>query len=204
MSFYSRVVFPRLCELALDWPWVAERRQDALSGAHGEILEIGIGTGLNLANYPAHVRRLTAIEPNPAMSRRAAARATAKGIDVDYRTIKGESLPFAEATFDTVVSTFTLCSIAGVETALGEIHRVLKPGGSFVFLEHGISPEPSVARWQRRLNRLQMLVGDNCHLDRDIEALVRGQPFAGFAAESAYLERGPRTHGYVTQGTAVK
>ena len=204
MSFYSRVVFPRLCDWALDWPWVTERRKNVLAAAQGEILEIGIGTGLNLANYPPHVRRVTAVEPNSAMSRRATARSVARGIEVNVHNLRGESLPFDDRTFDCVVSTFTLCSIDGVEQALREVYRVLKPGGNFLFLEHGLSPEPTVQRWQRRLNPLQQWMGDNCRLDRDIEGLVRSQPFASVDLQGSYLERGPRTHGYVTGGAARK
>ena len=204
MGLYSRVVFPRLCEFALNWPWVEAERKAVLANASGEILEIGIGTGLNLPHYPPHVRRLTAIDPNPGMSSRTMARSASSRVEVDHRILRGESLPFADNSFDCVVSTLTLCSIAGVEAALGEFFRVLKPGGRFLFLEHGLSPDPGVQKWQRRLNGLEKWLADNCHLDRDIEKLVRTQPYSTVDAAADYLKRGPRTHTYVTKGVATK
>ncbi len=204
MGFYSRVIFPRLCELALGRPFVAEHRRKLLAGAHGEILEIGIGTGLNLPHYPRHVRKITAIDPNPGMHRKALARINQSGIEVIHRLIGGEALPLPDGAFDCVVSTFTLCSIAEVDRALAEIYRVLKPGGQFLFLEHGLSPEPSVQKWQRRLNRLQRLLADNCHLDRNIRQLVGSQPYPSVEIDELYVEKTPKTHGYVSAGTATK
>ena len=102
------------------------------------------------------------------------------------------------------MSTFTLCSIAGVAQALGELHRVLKPGGPFLFLEHGRSPEPGVRKWQRRLNWLEGRLGDGCRLDRDIRGLVTAQPFTSVEVEEFYLAGVPRTHGYLYRGAAIK
>lgn len=204
MGWYSRFVFPRICELGLNNRRVAAHRVELLSQAQGEILEIGIGSGLNVAHYPSHVRRIVAIDPNPGMHRWAEERIKASQLEVDKRVLKSESLPFDAGTFDCVVSTFTLCSIDGIDQALSEIHRVLKPGGKFLFLEHGLSPDPGVARWQRRLNGLERLLADNCHLDRDIRALVSRQPFSSVEAESYYLEKTPKTHGYFSQGAAIK
>src|SRR6185437_4162966 len=102
------------------------------------------------------------------------------------------------------VSTFTLCSIDNVAQALGEVYSVLKPGGPFLFLEHGLSPEPGVQRWQRRLNGLEMRLADGCRLDRNMRELVAAQPFSSIAVEGFYLERTPRTHGYLYQGVARK
>ena len=204
MGFYSRVIFPWLCEFGLNRPLVAAQRKDLLAGAQGEILEIGIGTGLNLPCYPAHVRKITAIDPNPGMQRRAQRRIDQAEIAVDKRLLGGESLPFDDASFDCVVSTFTLCSIAEVDRALAEFHRVLKPGGRFLLLEHGLSPDPAVQKWQRRLNGLERWIADNCHLDRDIRQLVARQPFQSIALEEFYLEQSPKTHGYLTKGVAVK
>lgn len=204
MGFYSRVIFPRLCEFGLNRPFVAVHRNALLANARGAILEIGLGTGLNLAAYPDHVRKITAIDPNPAMHARAESRIRQAGIEVEKRLIGGEDMPFDDDTFDCVVSTFTLCSIPQVDRALAEIHRVLKPGGRFLVLEHGLSPDTSVARWQRRLNGLQQLLADNCHLDRDIRKLVEQQPYDSIEIEAFYLEKVPRTHGYVSKGVAIK
>jgi ubiquinone/menaquinone biosynthesis C-methylase UbiE len=204
MGLYSRVIFPRLCEWGLNRPFVAARRQQLLAGASGAVLEIGLGTGLNLPHYPAAVRKITAVDPNPGMHRKAQARVEASGLEVDKRLLGGEALPFDAAAFDCVVSTFTLCSIAQVERALAEIYRVLRPGGRFLFLEHGLSPDAGVQKWQRRLNGLERLLADNCHLDRNIRQIVAAQPFAAIEADEFYMEKTPRTHGYVYLGTAIK
>src|SRR5262249_8047563 len=129
MGFYARVIFPRLCDFALGSSIVAEQRRRALATAGGEILEIGFGSGLNLAESPKGVRKIGPVDPNVGMGRRARARIEQAGIEVDQRQLSGEQLPFADNTFDSVVSTFTLCSINAVSRALAEVYRVLKPGG---------------------------------------------------------------------------
>ena len=204
MGFYTRVVFPRLCDLLLGRPAVARHRQALLADAAGEVLEIGFGTVLNLPFYPPGVRRLTAVDPNPGTHPLARRRIGRVGIAVDHRVLSGERLPFAHETFDSVVSTFTLCSIAGVGQALSEVYRVLRPGGRFFFLEHGLNPEPAIQRWQRRLNWLEMRLADGCRLDRDVRAVVTAQPFAAVRLDQFYLAGLPRTHGYMTRGAATK
>jgi SAM-dependent methyltransferase len=204
MGFYSRVVFPRLCNFLLDNPIVADHRRELLAGADGEILEIGFGTGLNLPCYPERIRRVTVVDPNAGMHRLAKRRIQQTGIAVDQRLVSGEQLPFDAGKFDCVISTFTLCSIAQVDQALCEVLRVLKPGGRFLFLEHGLSPEPRVQKWQRRLNWLSGLVGDGCRLDRQMRMLISSQPFASVDCAEFYLEKGPRTHAYLYRGTATK
>lgn len=204
MGFYSRVIFPRLCDLGLDRPWVAARRREALASADGAILEIGFGTGLNLACYPDSVRKITTVDPNAGMHRRAKRRVEQSGIEVEQHLLRGEQLPFVQETFDCVVSTFTLCSIENVDAALGEAFRVLKPGGRFLFLEHGLAPDARVQAWQRRLNWLERLLADGCRLDRKIGEVVSSQPFSKIELKAGYLERAPRTHGYLYQGAATK
>src|SRR5439155_10808010 len=137
--------------------------------------------------YPRGVHKLTAIDPNPGMHRLAQKRIKQAGIGVDQRVQTSEQLPFEERTFNCVVSTFTLCSIEDVRQAVAEVYRVLKPGGTFLFLEHGLSPEPRVQKWQRRLNWLEMRLADGCHLDRNIPQLVTAQPFASIEIEEFYL-----------------
>ncbi len=204
MAFYSRVVFPYICDFNLNQPLVALRRKKLLACVEGNILEIGVGTGLNLPHYPKGIHKITAIDPNLGMHRLAAKRVRQSGIAVDHRRLSGERLPFDDATFDCVVSTFTLCSIDDVQKAVGEVYRVLKPSGRFLFLEHGLSPEPKVQKWQHRLNWLQKLVGDGCRLNRDIPALIAEQPFRSIECERFYLERTPRTHGYLFEGSGTK
>jgi ubiquinone/menaquinone biosynthesis C-methylase UbiE len=204
MSFYSRVIYPRLCNLALDQPFVTRQRRELLADAWGEILEVGFGTGLNLSCYPACVRKITAVDPNLGMQRLAERRIKQTSIEVERYVVGGERLPFADTRFDCVVSTFTLCSIEHVSQALAEVYRVLKPGGRFLFLEHGLSPEPAVQRWQRRLNWLQTWLADGCRLDRNMRELVAGQPFGSVQCIEFYLEKSPKTHGYIYRGAAEK
>jgi SAM-dependent methyltransferase len=204
VGLYSQVFFPRLCDFLLDHPLVAGYRRELLAKVGGAILEIGFGTGLNLPHYPARVRKITTVDPNAGMQRRAQRRIEQTGIGVDQRVLGGEQLPFNDSTFDCVVSTWTLCSIQRVEQALHEIYRVLKPGGRFLFLEHGLSPEPRVQKWQRRLNWLQMWVGDGCRLDRNVRELVGAEPFSAVEVGEFYMAKMPKTHGYMYRGTATK
>src|SRR5215831_18545384 len=197
MSFFSQVIVPRLCDFLLNKSPLARHRRQLLAAAQGDVLEIGFGTGLNLPYYPPHVHKLTAVDPNPGMHRLAQKRIKQRGIEVDQQVLGGERLPFEDNRFACAVSTFTLCSIGDVAQALREVSRVLKPGGKFLFLEHGLSPEPKVRKWQHRLNRLQILVSDGCHLDRDMRALVTAQPFVSVPIDEFYIEKTPRTHGYL-------
>jgi ubiquinone/menaquinone biosynthesis C-methylase UbiE len=183
---------------------LARHRRKLLVAAHGDVLEIGFGTGLNLPYYPKGVQKLTAVDPNPGMHRLAKKRIKQRGIEVDQQVLSGERLPFEDSRFDCAVSTFTLCSIQDVAQALGEVYRVLKSGGKFLFLEHGLSQETNVQKWQHRLNWLQVRLANGCHLDRNMKALVAAQPFASVAVEEFYLERTPKTHGYLYRGIATK
>ncbi|HEV3204897.1 MAG TPA: class I SAM-dependent methyltransferase [Gemmataceae bacterium] len=185
-------------------PFLAKYRRQLLSTATGNILEIGFGTGLNLPFYPGHVHQITIVDPNVGMNRLAQKRISQTTIEVDQRILSGERLPFGDNTFDSVVSTFTLCSIKDVHQALKEVYRVLQPGGRFLFLEHGISPDSKVQKWQRRLNRLQMLLAEGCWLDRNIRALVVSQPYSSVEIEEFYMEKSPKTHGYLYSGNAAK
>src|SRR5262245_53258495 len=204
MGFYSQVIVPLLCDFGLDRPFVARYRRELLAHASGDILEIGLGTGLNLPCYPRHVRKLTTVDPNVGMDRRARRRIRQAGIEVDRRALGGERLPFEDGTFDCVVSTFTLCSIEQADQAVREAYRVLKPGGNLLLLEHGLSPGAKVRKWQRRLNWLQVRLAGGCRLDRDMRALVTAQPFASVQMDELYIERTPRTHGYMYRGAATK
>lgn len=204
VSYYRNVAFPLLCDLLLDKPSVERRRRELLAHAGGAILEIGFGTGLNLPCYPRGIHKITTVDPNPGMHARARKRIQHTGIAVDQRVLSSERLPFENASFDCVVSTFTLCSIPAVEQAVAEVHRVLKPGGRFLLLEHGLSPDPRIGKWQRRLNWLEMRLGDGCRLDRNIPEIVAAQPFAAIELEQFYIEKTPRTHGYLTRGILAK
>lgn len=204
MGFYSQWIFPRLCDFFLDKPLIDGHRRELLAHAVGDVLEIGFGTGLNLPHYPAGIRKITTVDPNAGMNRLAQKRVKKAGITIDQRVLSSEKLPFADGVFDCAVSTFTLCSIEDVNQALAEIYRVLKPGGRFLFLEHGLSPEPGVAKWQQRLNWLQIHLCGGCRLNRNMAQLVAAQPFASVEIKNFYAEHTPKTHGYLFRGIAVK
>lgn len=204
MRVYSQFVFPRLCDLLLDRPLIAKLRRELLAHAGGDILEIGFGTGLNVPCYPAEVSRITTVDPNPGMHALAQRRVRRSRMRVAHHVLKSESLPFGDATFDCVVSTFTLCSIDNPQQALAQIHRVLKLGGRFLFLEHGLSPEPGIQKWQHRLDWLERRLADGCRLNRNMRELIRASGFAAVVVDEFYLEGVPRTHGYLYRGLATK
>jgi len=204
LSFYSQVIFPRLCDLSLGRASVAKHRRELLAHAFGAVLEIGFGTGLNLPCYSEQVQKIMAVDPNLGMHRLAQKRIKQTGIEVEQNTFSGECLPFEDRTFDCVVSTFTLCSIEDVGQAMSEAYRVLKAGGRFLLLEHGLSPEPNVQKWQRRLNWLERRLADGCRLDRNMRELITAQPFSSVAIEEFNLEKTPKTLGHLYKGFATK
>jgi len=180
-AWYGRVVFPRLMEWALSSEVCSAERRRVLAGARGETLEIGFGTGLNLAHYPSGptgptgpggVTALTIIDSAAHLPARVADRIAAAPFPVTRAQLDAERLPFPDARFDTVVSTWTLCSIPDPVAALREIRRVLRPDGAFLFLEHGLSDRPAVARWQHRWNPIQRWVACGCNVDRPIDRMI--------------------------------
>lgn len=203
MRFYSQQIFPYLLDWAMSNETFAQYRRSVLADVQGNVLEIGFGTGLNLSYYPEQIHQLVAIDANPGVHKLAQNRVKNCSITVDHRVLNGEQLPIPDQTFDSAVSTWTLCSIASVEQAIGEVHRVLKPGGTFHFIEHGLSNEPNVQTWQHRLTPIQKIIGDGCHLDRDIKQLVENQ-FATVVTKEFYADNTPKIAGYLYQGIATK
>lgn len=201
-KFYEEVFFPWGMDRMLNKPHLAEIRKRVLSRARGKILEIGLGTGLNLPHYPESVRQITTIDSNPGMRKRVTKRIAASVIDVDFQVLNGETLPFDNVAFDTVTCTWTLCSIAGVDKALAQMWRVLKPGGEFLFVEHGLSDEPRIQKWQRRLNGLQMAFACGCRLDRNMREIVEAAGFEMVELKEYYTGKDPKTHGYMYEGVA--
>jgi ubiquinone/menaquinone biosynthesis C-methylase UbiE len=178
-------------------------RQELLANASGDVLEIGFGTGLNLSYYPEEIEKLIAIDANPGVLSIAQKRIQASQISVQQQLLNGENLPMLDNTFDTVVSTWTLCSITNVEKAIQEIYRVLKPGGKFIFIEHGLSSETQVQVWQNRLTPLQKIIGDGCHLNRNIKQLIASK-FESVNVKEFYAEGIPKVFSYFYQGIATK
>ena len=203
MGFYSQTIAPRLLDWGMSDPSLALYRREVLSDVQGEVLEIGFGTGINLSYYPEHLQQLVTVDANPGMNALAQKRIESSNIRVDNRVLNGENLPMADNTFDSVVSTWTLCSIANVEQALKEIYRVLKPGGRFFFIEHGLSDDLKVQVWQNRLNPINKAIAVGCHLNRNIKALVETQ-FNNVTVEQFYAPKTPKIHGYMYKGVASK
>ena len=204
MRVWSESIFPRFLDwIARDNDELKELRTRALAPAQGRVLELGFGTGLNLPHYPRSVTQIVAVDPNPGMATIAHRRMQGLGIAVEHHQISAESLDFDTGSFDSVVSTLTLCSIPNVRAALAEVTRVLKPGGQFLFFEHGRHAESSVAKWQDRLNPLWKAIFDGCHINRDIAQLVSdaGLELRGIEHPSMHA---PRIAGFVYLGRAVR
>jgi ubiquinone/menaquinone biosynthesis C-methylase UbiE len=204
MSLYSRRVFPWMLDKAMRVQVLHERRRQTLADASGRILEIGAGTGANFSFYPQSIGAIETVDNNSGMQLRAARSAAAARLSVQTHVLSAERLPFDDESFDTVVSTFTLCSIPDVASAAAEVRRVLKRGGEFLFLEHGLSREPKIARWQQRLDPLQRVIADGCHLSRDMRSLVSGSGLELASCDEGYLPKLPRVMAYLYQGRARK
>ena len=203
MGFYSDIIFPWGIDLMMSGSPFSEYRKELLKHISGEVLEIGFGTGLNLAYYPESVTKLTVIDPNQGMNRYAKKRIESSVIPVENKVLGGENLPMNDNSFDAVVSTWTLCSIPNIEKALSEIYRVLKPGKQFYFIEHGLSDETPIQVWQNRLTPLQKIIADGCHLNRNMKQLLKTQ-FDQVQIEEFYAEDMPKIAGYMYQGIATK
>ena len=194
---------PRLIRVACAQPQMMKARSQIVPRVHGDVFELGCGGGLNLSLMdPARISSFAGLDPSPALledSRRAAAE---RGLTADIRAGVGEAIPFADASFDTVVTTFTLCSVQDQAQVLREIRRVLRPGGTALFLEHGGAPDVGVAKWQRRIEPVWKSIAGGCHLTRPISGAYRE---AGFAVESGgacYVPKTPRWAGWIEWGTA--
>jgi ubiquinone/menaquinone biosynthesis C-methylase UbiE len=201
MGFYATHILPYLCNLAMRQEILVPYRQRALTEAIGPVLEIGVGSGLNLPLYDAPANWVCAVEPSPELLRMARGRAAKARLPALLVRGSAEELPCRDGAFATVVSTWTLCSIPDPLRALREMRRVLRPGGRFAFVEHGLAPEPGVARWQRRLTPLWKHLAGGCHLDRKIDDLVRAAGFRLDTLDTGYI-KGPKVMTFLYQGWA--
>lgn len=203
MGFYQRHIEPALVSFACGARPIARQRQKIVPRAHGVVLEIGFGSGLNLPFYEAsRVEKLYALEPSEGMRRRAARRLAETPLEVELLDLPGERIPLDAGSVDSALITYTLCTIADVAAALAEIRRVLKPGGEMYFCEHGRAPDAGVARWQDRLNGIWGAIGGGCNLNRDIPGLLRRNGFRLASLEEMYLPGTPKFAGYNYWGTA--
>ena len=203
MGWYVDRVLPHITDVALRGAEFTSARARVCAALEGEVLEVGFGSGRNVPHYPTQVTKVWAVDPATVGRRLAAGRVAASPVPVDYVGLDGEQLPLDDASVDHVLTTWTLCTIPDVERALAEIRRVLRPGGSLHFVEHGRAPEAGVARWQDRLTPVQRRVFGGCHLNRPIDQLIDA---AGLRLETLdnYYARGPKPFGYMFEGVATK
>jgi SAM-dependent methyltransferase len=203
MGFYEKQVLPRILNATCGVKTIEPLRGRVCAGLAGDIVEIGFGSGLNVPFYPAAVTRVAAVEPSDVGWRLAGERLRAARVPVQRSGLDGQSLPFADGSYDAALSTWTLCSIPDVAAALGEVRRVLRPGGTLHFLEHGLAPDERVRRWQRRLDPLQRRLFGGCHLTRPIADLVTAAGFAITGLDVFYQEGTANVTGADSLGTAV-
>ena len=202
MGIYTDVLFPMGYDFLMGSDTKGEARRQQLAEVSGDILEIGFGTGLNLAYYPPQVSKIVTVDPNQGMNNKATKRASEYDIKVESYPLKGEQLPFANERFDSVVTSYTLCSVDNIRQTLDEIRRVLRPAGYYYFLEHGLSHEHHIQKWQHRLNPVQKFLGAGCQLNLDIKTLIREAGFQIIQLNEFYMTDDPKTHGYMYQGIA--
>lgn len=203
MGWYRERVLPHLIDRACGTSELQVWRKRVVQGLSGAVVEIGFGSGLNVAWYPPEISVVYAVEPASVARRLAEQRIADSPVKVEHVGLRGEEIPLDDDSCDSALSTFTLCTIPDVERALAEVRRVLRPGGRLHFLEHGLSPDASTAKWQHRIEPLQKRVADGCHLTRDPAQLVRDAGFQVEQVESRYA-RGPKPWSWFTEGVAVK
>ena len=203
-SLYNRFILPGLLRCACSAPPIMKQRAKVVPHASGRVLELGIGMGLNLAFYDADkVESVTGVDPAAELRAVALAAPRDPRLSVMVEDGTAEALPFEAASFDCVVCTFTLCSVHTPAQALSEARRVLKPGGRFLFCEHGLAPDAEVTKWQRRIEPVWKRIAGGCHLTRPVTSAITAAGFKVTRQESMYLPRAPRFAGWNEWGEAV-
>lgn len=203
VGLWGEQVVPRLVEKALGSRQHDRLRQQTCAGLTGDVVEIGFGSGRNVPHYPAAVQRVTAVEPSGVAWQMSARRRADSLVPVDRAGLDGQVLPFADASFDSALSTWTLCTVPDPVAALRELARVLRPGGSLLFVEHGAAPDAGVLRWQHRLDPLQRRVAAGCHLSRPIDALLSEAGLHVEELDRHYASGQPRAFGSLYRGRAT-
>ena len=205
MGLYDRYFLPILLDAAMGTKPIRYQRRKVVPRAQGRVLEIGFGSGQNLPYYDAaKVTHLWALEPSKEMRERAAERVSQSSIPLEFLDLPSEQIPLDDAQADTVLITYTLCTIPDVQRALGEMRRVLKPQGKMIFCEHGIAPDANVRKWQERLTPAWKAIAGGCHVGRDIPTMIRDSGFRIDGMETMYLPGTPRFAGFNYWGDAVK
>jgi len=204
MGLYDRYVLPLVLNCACSTKPIRYQRAKVVPNASGRVLELGMGSGLNLPFYdPDKVQQLAAVEPSEPLRRRAEEAVSGSAIPIEVREGRAEALPYEDRTFDCVVCTFTLCSVQDPAASLSEAKRVLKPGGRLLFCEHGLAPDPDVVKWQRRIEPVWKHIAGGCHLTRPVRSAVEGAGFRLEKFETMYLPGTPRWAGWNEWGAAV-
>jgi ubiquinone/menaquinone biosynthesis C-methylase UbiE len=203
VGYYERKVLPRIINVLCGAKFGDPLRRRVCEGLSGEVVEIGFGSGLNVPFYPDAVRCVAAVEPADEGWKLAQARVDASSIPIERSGLDGQRLPFADDSFDAALSTWTLCTIPDVVSALQEVRRVLKPGGTFHFVEHGLAPDENVRRWQHRLDPLQQRLFGGCHLTREIVDLVSEAGFDVSGVDQFYEKGAPKILGADSLGVVV-
>jgi len=202
VGFYARHVLPRIINLAMRNKEITRLRQAWVPKASGDVLEIGIGSGMNLPFYSSEVKRVFGVDPSLELQRMARERATGRPVNVEFLSQSAEDpIPLPSESVDTIVMTWTLCSIPNAPKALEQMRRVLKPGGKLIFIEHGRAPDRGVAIWQDRLTPTWKRIGGGCHLNRKVDELITQAGFQITELRRFYLP-GPRPMTYTYQGLA--
>jgi ubiquinone/menaquinone biosynthesis C-methylase UbiE len=204
MGFYRNRVLPRIQNKVMDTKVTRATRARVCEGLHGDVVEIGFGTGLNAPYYPSEVSRILAVEPSTVCMRIAGPRIAESSTPVELAGLTGEHVDLPSEEFDAVLSTWTLCTIPDIEAALSEIRRVLKPGGTFHFVEHGHSPDVGVARWQRRFEPFSKRIFGGCHLTRKMSERIEQAGFAIRQVDNYSAKGDPKPFGYTYEGRAIK
>jgi ubiquinone/menaquinone biosynthesis C-methylase UbiE len=201
MGFYNDFILPRLIDLAMRNKQLRPIRERVIGAAEGRVLEIGIGSGKNLPFYRTPVLEVLALEPAPRLVSMAKSASRPPGMPVNFLEASAEAIPLDEHSVDTVVTTWTLCSIPQAAVALAEMRRVLRPGGKLLFAEHGQAPDASVRRWQDRLTPAWRYIGGGCHLNRPIRSMIEAAGFRIDRIETGYIP-GPKPMTFMYEGSA--